>query len=194
MGELLDFGERRFSCILSDPPWPERGAGKCKRGADRHYDVQRVADIPPIMRAAKGPDGAPLWLPAADCHPWMWVTNNYLEGGLWVMRELGFRYVTNVAWAKDRISIGQYLRGQHELLLFGVRGKGFAVRTERRDLPSLITAPVPTENGKRVHSRKPEAAYELIEARTMGPRLELFGRRPREGWTVWGNDEAVANG
>jgi hypothetical protein len=27
----------KFSTILLDPPWPERGAGKIKRGADRHY-------------------------------------------------------------------------------------------------------------------------------------------------------------
>jgi N6-adenosine-specific RNA methylase IME4 len=188
VSERLDFGQQRFRCIVSDPPWPEKGGGKIKRGADRHYPVVRIEDIPGVMRGAKAPDGSSLWLPDDNCHHWMWVTNNYLEGGLWVLRELGFRYVTNAVWAKDRMGIGQYLRGQHELLLFGVRGKGFNVRTERRDLSSLISAPVPTEGGKRVHSRKPQAAFDLIEARSQGPYLEMFGRQSRSGWVVWGNE------
>lgn len=189
MTERLDFGEERFRCILADPPWKEQGGGKIKRGADRHYGLMKTADIPGVMKGAKDPSGSPLWRPAGDSILWLWVTNNFLRDGLWVMEELGFRYVTNAVWVKPRMGIGQYLRGMHELLLLGVRGRGLALAcTDRRDLTSAIVAPVPTENGKRVHSRKPEAAYELIEARTMGPRLELFGRRPREGWTVWGNE------
>lgn len=78
---------------------------------------------------------------------------------------------------------GYYGRGQHELLLFGVRGRlpPLSVRS------SVITGP------KREHSRKPEESYALIEATSPGPRLEIFSRQPREGWDVWGNDPAVAS-
>ena len=31
-------------------------------------------------------------------------------------------------------------------------------------------------------------AYEIIEAVSPGPRLELFARAPRPGWDVWGNE------
>mgnify|MGYP006301281395 FL=1 len=34
---------------------------------------------------------------------------------------------------------------------------------------------------------KPDEQYELIEACSPGPYLELFARGPREGWDVWGN-------
>ena len=49
------------------------------------------------------------------------------------------------------------------------------------------------ETRKREHSRKPDEQYELIEACSPGPYLELFARHPRPGWTVWGDeaDEAV---
>jgi N6-adenosine-specific RNA methylase IME4 len=40
---------------------------------------------------------------------------------------------------------------------------------------------------KREHSRKPDEQYELIEACSPGPYLELFGRGMRRGWSTWGN-------
>jgi N6-adenosine-specific RNA methylase IME4 len=38
------------------------------------------------------------------------------------------------------------------------------------------------------HSRKPDVAYEMIEAMYSGPYVELFARRPREGWVAWGDE------
>jgi N6-adenosine-specific RNA methylase IME4 len=40
---------------------------------------------------------------------------------------------------------------------------------------------------KREHSRKPDEQYELFEGCSWGPRLELFSRGNRKGWTCWGN-------
>ena len=40
---------------------------------------------------------------------------------------------------------------------------------------------------KREHSRKPDEQYDLIEACSRGPFLELFARGPRPGWTYWGD-------
>ncbi len=31
----------KYKCVTMDPPWLERGGGKCKRGADRHYPFAR---------------------------------------------------------------------------------------------------------------------------------------------------------
>ena len=41
------------------------------------------------------------------------------------------------------------------------------------------------------HSVKPERFYEIIEAAypTL-PKIELFCRKPRPGWSVWGNQAA----
>jgi hypothetical protein len=44
------------------------------------------------------------------------------------------------------------------------------------------------ESQKREHSRKPDEIYDLIEACSPGPYLELFARSPRRGWTQWGNE------
>jgi N6-adenosine-specific RNA methylase IME4 len=41
---------------------------------------------------------------------------------------------------------------------------------------------------KREHSRKPDEQYDLIEACSPGPYLELFARGTRPNWSVWGNE------
>lgn len=183
-----------YAAIAADPPWHEPGG--CGRGADDHYDtIKDRADILRVMVSA------PCWRPASDCHLYLWTTMTSLLDGLWLVDALGFRYVTHAVWVKTKapdlatsadpdMGLGQYFRGSHELVLFGVRGKGFAVRSEDRAIPSWFSAPVPRDrggDGKKIHSRKPEKFYDLIERRTVGERLEMFSRVARPGWAIWGD-------
>lgn len=162
------------------------------RGADRHYDLLKTRFITDVVRSSG------LWTPAEHAHCWMWVTDNFLTDGLWVMRKLGFEYVRTAVWVKaedeeqleeerQQLGLGQYLRGSHELLLFGTRGSGMdpSVWTGARDVKSVIY------ERRRRHSQKPESSYQLIERVSRGPRVEFFARTPREGWTVWGNEVAA---
>lgn len=192
----------QYRTIEMDPPWAERGAGKYKRGADRHYPLMTKHQILQAVLSS----GA--WSPADDAHLWCWATSNHLPDALWLVDALGFRYVTQAVWVKLRkgskvdadvrkavlsgkpladvmrvglsTGLGQYLRGQHELLLLATRGRGAAVRTERRNIPSVIVAPVAG------HSQKPGAAYAMIEDRSQGPRLSMFARGERDRWDTWG--------
>ena len=169
-----------YACVLADPPWPERGGGKITRGANRHYQTLTRAQSPGMVVDLML--RSPVWHIAPNAHLWLWVTNNYLRDGLAVMEACGFRYVTNAVWAKDRYGLGQYMRGQHELLLFGVRGR----------LPALTRSVGSLVGGRTIprtkHSRKPQEAYSLIESVSPGPRVELFARSRRAGWDVWGNE------
>ena len=163
---------------LIDPPWPENGGGKIKRGADRHYKTMKVREIAPTILSCT------QYNPPEHAHLYLWTTNNFLPAALEVTKAIGFRYITMVTWAKDRSGLGQYFRGQTEHMLFAVRGKGYNTKTERKDLSTLITAPRTKE-----HSRKPEESYELIEARSEGPYLEMFARgTARPGWDIWGHE------
>jgi len=120
---------------------------------------------------------------------YMWTTNTFLMKAGWLMEELGFRYVTNIPWVKTqkRAGLGQYFRGKSEQLLFGVRGDGYAVRTDEKYVVGLISAPI-TE-----HSVKPKQTYDLIETRSHGPYLEMFAHNNalRPGWTFWGNNANI---
>jgi len=77
--------------------------------------------------------------------------------------------------------VGFYFRNVTEVLLFGVRGKNARTEKQGRTQENIMSTQ------KREHSRKPDEQYALIEGCSNGPRLEMFARGPRVGWTVWGN-------
>lgn len=176
----------RYRAIAMDPPWDERGGGG--RGTGNHYATMPVVDMPGVIRQAA------CWAPHPNAHLWMWATVSHLPDALWLMSQLGFRYVSNTVWDKDYIGMGQYVRVQHEHLLFGVIGDGMhdLVWKGDRSVPSIIRQRPPRDAaGQRIHSRKPGAAYDLIERVSHGPYLEMFAREPRHGWDVWGNEVAA---
>ena len=174
-----------YRTVIADPPWPEIGGGKIKRGADRHYPTMRVEEICALdVRSVV----------AADSHLYLWVTNNYLRAGFEVVDAWGFKYITTITWEKERQGLGQYFRGTTEHVLFCRRGQpGY------RTLPSGKRAQgrtsFITENGmwlneRRLgrHSEKPPRIHEWAEAVSHGPYLEMFARSSRPGWDSWGNE------
>ncbi|MEO8261812.1 MAG: MT-A70 family methyltransferase, partial [Pseudolysinimonas sp.] len=113
-----------------------------------------------------------------------------LPDGIKVMESWGFRYVSNVVWAKrrrdggpDGRGVGFYFRNVTELILFGVRGS-------MRTLPPARSQVNMIESRKREHSRKPDEQYDFIESCSPGPYLEMFARYAQEGWTAWGDESS----
>ncbi len=165
----------KYKTILADPPWMERGGGRIKRGADRHYPLMKTIDIMaiPVQEIAD-----------ENSHLYLWVTNNFLTDGLKVMEAWGFRYVTMITWVKDKIGLGQYFRGITEHCLFGVRGNlpYKIIDGKRQQGITVITAP------KTIHSEKPEELRPMIEKVSYPPYVELFARNKVDGWHAWGNE------
>ena len=160
--------EGKFNVIYADPPWeyylPLRGS------PDMHYPTMSTEEICRLEIPAD--ENAVLFL---------WATNPKLEEALKVMKAWGFEYRTNMVWVKDKVGTGYYFRGQHELLLVGVKGN-VGVPLEENRPPSVLMAPV------REHSRKPDKVYEIIERMYPNGRyLELFARQQRPKWTAWGH-------
>ena len=74
-----------------------------------------------------------------------------------------------------------YFRNVTEIILFGVRGKNArTLKPGRRQVNYIGTR-------KREHSRKPDEQYDIVEACSPGPFLEMFARGDRENWANWGN-------
>ena len=166
----MNLPKKKYNVIYADPPWYEKGGGKIKRGADRHYNLMKTSDIKrlPVNDLADNP----CWL-------FLWVTNNYLKDGLDVMEHWGFKYVTNLVWAKNTIGLGYYFRGQHELCLFGKKGQ---MKPNSRSESTLVIAK------KTKHSKKPDEFYRKIERVCDGNKIELFARNKRFDWDCWGNE------
>ena len=177
----------KYRTIYADPPWNERGAGKIVRGAQRHYPLMSTRDICGLrLNGFQGCVLAPFAGDVAerDAHLYLWVTNNFLLDGLSVLKAWGFEYKTMITWAKDRIGLGQYFRGQTEHCLFGVRGNlPYRMQDGKRMQGStLINA------SRSHHSKKPIEMRQMIERVSVGPYLELFARERVIGWDVWGNE------
>jgi N6-adenosine-specific RNA methylase IME4 len=172
---------RRFGTVLADPPWQfQNRTGKV---APEHKRLQRYSTLD--LAAIKA-------LPVAAAvrevaHLYLWVPNALLQEGLEVMTAWGFKYKSNLVWHKirkdggpDGRGVGFYFRNVTELILFGVRGKNARTLPPGRSQVNFLAT------RKREHSRKPDEQYDIIEACSPGPYLELFARGERRKWVGWG--------
>lgn len=176
-------GSRRFACLLADPPW--QFINRTGKVAPEHRRLSRYGTM--NVDAISALPIADICAPTA--HLYLWVPNALLPDGLRVMAQWGFQYKSNIVWRKirkdggsDGRGVGFYFRNVTEVILFGVRGKNARTLQPGRTQVNYL------ETRKREHSRKPDEIYPIIEACSPGPRLELFARGTRPGWTVWGNE------
>lgn len=169
--------EKKYKTIYVDPPWEEKGGGKIKRGADRHYDLMSIKELEqlPVMRLAD----------ESGCHLYMWVTNNFLEKGLALCKKWGFQYITLITWNKDRIGLGQYYKGLTEHCIFATTKQKLPYKLIDGKRAQGVTG---FYEPKTIHSRKPVKMREMIERVSYEPRIELFARELHEGWDVWGTE------
>jgi len=175
-GDLQVFG---FDAILADPPWEfqlwsGKGEGKSAQAKYECMATDEICALPVSHLASR------------NCLLMMWATFPMLPDAFRVMEAWHFRYVSGGAWHKmsstgnkTAFGTGYVLRSAAEVFLIGVTGQP---DLQSRAVRNLIQAPV------RSHSRKPDAAYELVEALVAGPKLELFSRQSRPGWESWGKE------
>jgi N6-adenosine-specific RNA methylase IME4 len=180
--------EGGFRTVLADPPW--RFTNRTGKVAPEHRRLDRYSTLTVEDISALGVKD----IVADAAHLYLWVPNALLPEGMRVLEAWGFRYVSNIVWAKrrkdggpDGRGVGFYFRNVTELILFGVRGSMRTLAPARSQVNMI-------ETRKREHSRKPDEQYDLIEACSPGPYLEMFARYPQEGWVAWGDeaDDAVA--
>lgn len=185
--ELLTFAAgREFSTVLADPPW--QFANRTGKMAPEHRRLSRYRTMS-LDEIASLPVSK---ITAETAHLYLWCPNALLPQGLATLTAWGFTYKANLVWHKvrkdggsDGRGVGFYFRNVTELVLFGIRGRSARTLTSGRTQVNLLAT------RKREHSRKPDELYEIIEACSSGPFLELFARGSREGWSCWG-DQALS--
>jgi N6-adenosine-specific RNA methylase IME4 len=131
-----------------------------------------------------------LKVPAAkDAHCYIWTINAYVEATYRVARAWGFRPVVLLTWGKTPrgIGFGGAFVQTTEHILFCRRGRDIC---KKRVDSTWWNWPRPEKGTGPKHSRKPEAFQNLVESVSPGPYLEMFARRQRPGWSVWGNQVA----
>jgi N6-adenosine-specific RNA methylase IME4 len=160
-----------FQLILADPPWQYDFSETQSREVENQYQTANVSEI-----CKHKPDAA------NDCILLLWATAPKLKEAIDVFDAWGFEYKTHAIWDKQKIGMGYWFRGQHELLLVGTKGK-VSPPNELARVSSIFSE----ARGK--HSAKPECVYAWIEkAFPLLSKLEMYSRNNREGWVVTGNE------
>jgi N6-adenosine-specific RNA methylase IME4 len=163
--------EGQFDVIYADPPWKYDFSETTSREIENKYPTMEVEEI------------CAMNIPSAEHSVlFMWATAPKLRESLKVMETWGFEYKTNAIWDKEIIGMGYWFRGQHELLLVGVKGN-FSTPDETVRASSVY------KERRTEHSKKPDYYYNLIEKYfPNGKYLELFARtKHSDKWTVYGN-------
>jgi len=162
-----------FRCIVADPPWPSmHQRSTYHRGKpERHYPTMPVDDIAVLPIAN---------LAAPDAHLWIWAVNRMMEDAYRVVRAWGFTPMSVLTWCKHGPGMGYYLRNNTEHAIFATRGQPM--------VPAHKALSTWYEWPRRGHSRKPDEFFSIVESVSPAPRLELFARRRRKGWTAIGNE------
>lgn len=185
-GPLSGLRRRHYGVVYADPPWSYKTFSNSDRGVVPH----RTEDAPydPMTREEL------LALPvneiaAKDCILHMWVISSHIDQAFELATRWGFTFKSlGMVWVKTqkgdpeapKMGMGKWFRQEAEICLLFTKGKPARVGMGVRQ---TILEPA------REHSRKPEAAYERIEALTAGPYVELFSRSSRVGWDTMGNEK-----
>ena len=173
---LKDLQGQKFRTICADPPWRTTTGPQWKFKDNGHkplaYPVMSMDEIKALPVSDVADDAAHLFL---------WTTNILVRKAYEVAEAWGFKPSVLLTWAKNPLGMGL--------------GDAFGITTEhvlfahRGGLRPLRRVPTTWWNWKRGrHSAKPEAFQDMVETVSPGPYLELFARRPRLNWTVWGNE------
>lgn len=165
---------KKYQIIYADPPWQYRNKNTgdiLRSGSSAKYRTMSMEEIA-RLEVQKISD--------KNCVLFLWVTVPLLPSGLKIMEQWGFKYKTSLFWRKIMsLGMGFWFRGQVEILTMGLKGKVKAFRIQRANF---------IQSKVRQHSQKPDEFYELIEMTGLNPKIELFARRRRPDWDVWGNE------
>ena len=170
----------QYRVIVADPPWKlDTGPAFASSGAGHDaldYQQMSLEDIADLDVESKA---------AEDSHLYLWTTNKYVEDAYGIAREWGFNPSVLLVWAKNPLGVGlgDAYRLTCEFILYCRRGS-----LKEREIINTTWFNWP--RGK--HSEKPDEFYQMVErmvpAKSKSERLEMFGRKEREGWTVWGEE------
>ena len=184
---------KKYKTIVVDPPWQY---GKWGKASDSETARKKFPNGQWSKQYDKGYDHLTVdeikALPVGDiadenCDLYLWVTQKYLPDAFAVIKAWGFKYCQTLTWCKAPRGTGQggLYCPTTEFIILARRGK------MPKNKIRIDTTWWQVKRTKK-HSKKPEQFQDIIEMQGDEPRLEMFARRERPGWDIWGNEAVNA--
>ena len=171
---------KKYKTIVIDPPW-NVGLTGGKLKDNKYYRCGKP--MPYKLMTDKEIENFPINdFADNNCDLFMWVTHSKLPSGLKIMENWGFKYHCLITWDKTN---GIGLHGFHrksEMVLYGYHGRMGIDKGKGKYIPTLFTEKL------TINSAKPQKFYTLIRLGTQEPRIDIFARKSRAGFDVWGNE------
>ncbi len=174
---MIPFPDKKYDIIVVDPPWPIKKI-KTKQRPNQvkmDYKLMSLEEIKylPVNSLAK-----------EKAYCFLWTTQKYLFTAKDILTDWGFSHLLTMGWKKEYgRSSGMALYGFRwnlEFILVGLKGTFPALPKQK-----LVNAAFSAVN--EGHSIKPNEFYDSIQ-HLGGDRIDLFARKKRDGWDVWGDE------
>lgn len=164
----------KYNVIVVDPPWPIGSfvLDKWHSPINEKYNTMDIEEIKNVNVVSLAND---------ICSLFLWTTHSFLKDALDIIDMWGFKYFCCITWDKGGGWSSNGFHKRTELCLYAYRG-GININQTGKYIPTIIY------EKKTRHSAKPIIFDELILTNTPEPRIELFAREKKEGFTVWGNE------
>lgn len=170
-----------FRTIVADPPWAPSLGGTWNARVDkgRPQKFYKTMDLDDI-KALRVPS-------APQAHLYLWSITPHIDWGFEVARAWGFEPVTVLTWRKPGLGVGRF-RCNTEHVVVARKGSRHGNPFGQGGRHAQATEGTCFDWPRGRHSEKPDALFDLVERLSPAPRLEMFARERRLGWSAWGNE------
>ncbi|UTC28341.1 modification methylase [Brevundimonas phage vB_BpoS-Gurke] len=181
---MIPLPEQAYDVVLADPPWAYYGQQDKMGAAANHYPTMTDEELLAFPMRQLLTDRGVLFV---------WVTSPRMDFAIDCLRAWGLHY-RGIAfvWVKTRTDgspIGaqgvrpSIIKPLTELVLVASPvAKGRPMKLASEKVVQTVFAP------RAEHSRKPDDIHARIEdLYPEASKIELFARRARPGWALWGN-------
>ncbi|MBF0308582.1 MAG: hypothetical protein HQL56_03535 [Magnetococcales bacterium] len=152
----------KYKVIVVDPPWPINGL---------KYHTMTMEKIQEFPHARNIADD--------NCWLFLWTLDSKLRESYDILEQWGFKYELLMVWRKNggpKLPEGPTRNA--EFILVGKKGNAKFLDTKE------FFVCFDADRGE--HSEKPQCFYDLVNRVCEGPRIDLFARKERTGFDVWG--------
>ena len=162
-----------FRAIIIDPPWSIEKIAREERLNQYDMDyptmtLEQITALPVADLAAKN-----------GCHIYLWVTHKHLPDAFDILDAWDAKYQCLLTWVKKvGMTPFSFMYSTEHCLFARIGDLPLLKMGERLDFKGQV----------REHSRKPDEFYDLVRRVSPEPRLDMFGREQRDGFTTWGNE------